>query len=400
MSSYPENKMDKLEDDLKKAAEESFEDLISDMKDKEEKVEGKFKFNNQRLMLTYKTHLDKKKLEEFFRKTTPSYKISFWRAAHENADKGHPYPHTHVVVDFGKPFQASGKNAARTFDLDEIHPHIKIIKSIGHFKNAKKYLSKEDPANEDLKKEAATCFEKIQDCQTLQEAMNLAKNPGEAMGIQTMYNLKTPKIIRKEVKLYDWQENLVKELENKFADDRKIIWITDKFGKLGKTTLATWYFINKPGKLLYLQALPGAYHTATIVQNAQAAGWTGEVIMINLSRSMEDRGSIYDPLESLKDGFMTAIKYHGGMLPLTRIPHIVVFANWAPDYNRMTDDRWDERVPTGDLTLTTRGKMIWKDPSQVTVVPKAIPIRHTATSIAEQNRGYVWSFEPQPEGKT
>jgi len=68
-------------------------------------IKGKRWIANQKIMLTYKTQIDKTKLLEFFDKKSPGY--TFCRIAHETGDKNHPYPHTHVVLDSGKVLQTS-----------------------------------------------------------------------------------------------------------------------------------------------------------------------------------------------------------------------------------------------------------------------------------------------------
>ena len=56
----------------------------------------KFLFQNRRVMLTYRTHIDKEKLKEFIRvqATAPDACID---VAHETGDKVNPYYHTHAI---------------------------------------------------------------------------------------------------------------------------------------------------------------------------------------------------------------------------------------------------------------------------------------------------------------
>ena len=104
------------------------------------------KIANRRLLLTYKTHLDKDAWIEWL---TTKTKITpdFVRLAHETGDKTNPYNHTHCVIDFGKVFQSINMSY---FDYENIHPHIRVLKSAKALKDAKTYIAKEDPANKDL----------------------------------------------------------------------------------------------------------------------------------------------------------------------------------------------------------------------------------------------------------
>jgi hypothetical protein len=55
---------------------------------------------------------------------------------------------------------------------------------------------------------------------------------------------------------------------------------------------------------------------------------------------MADRDSIYTLLESIKNGRLTCTKYSGTTLRFER-PHIVVFANWTPQIELISRDRWN-----------------------------------------------------------
>ena len=59
------------------------------------------KIANRRLLLTYKTHLDKDAWIEWLT-TKTGLTPDFVRLAHETGDKTNPYNHTHCVIDFEK----------------------------------------------------------------------------------------------------------------------------------------------------------------------------------------------------------------------------------------------------------------------------------------------------------
>jgi len=66
-----------------------------------------------------------------------------------------------------------------------------------------------------------------------------------------------------------------------------------------------------------------------------------KIILFNLSRSAEGAFS-YASIESIKDGLVFSGKYEGGTRLFPR-PHIVIFANWLPDFAKLSLDRWDIR---------------------------------------------------------
>ena len=74
------------------------------------------KIANRRLLLTYKTHLDKDAWIEWI--STKTGTPDFVRLAHETGDKTTPYNHTHCVIDFGKVFQTINMSY---FDYENIH---------------------------------------------------------------------------------------------------------------------------------------------------------------------------------------------------------------------------------------------------------------------------------------
>ena len=75
------------------------------------------KIANRRLLLTYKTHLDKDAWIEWLT-TKTRIAPDFVRLAHETGDKTNPYNHTHCVIDFGKVFQTINMSY---FDYENIH---------------------------------------------------------------------------------------------------------------------------------------------------------------------------------------------------------------------------------------------------------------------------------------
>jgi len=52
------------------------------------------------------------------------------------------------------------------------------------------------------------------------------------------------------------------------------------------------------------------------------------------------------------------------MVCIPKIPHVVVMANWLPEFKRMTADRWDVRAPRGEVDPNTG---LYKDRSTLTL---------------------------------
>jgi len=162
----------------------------------------KFVFANQKVLFTYKTHIDKKKITEFFNGLNNG-ECKFIRAAHETGDENHNYDHTHILVDFGKKFQT--KNV-RLFDFEDIHPHINTMKTITHFKNARAYLAKEDIANADLKEPVLSVIERVWSHNTVQDAMiNNVARLADVSGVVAAFKLKPQQVCEQKIVPRPWQ---------------------------------------------------------------------------------------------------------------------------------------------------------------------------------------------------
>lgn len=129
-------------------------------------------------------------------------------------------------------------------------------------------------------------------------------------------------------KLFDWQKSIL-EMVKKEPDDRSIIWIADPPGKNGKTTFCKYMAVK---------------HGAVIMNNgasrdiAYAIGDNPKIVMFNYPRTVEGKLN-YSILESIKDGMMFSSKYESKM-KIFNAPHVVVMANFMPDFKTMTSDRW------------------------------------------------------------
>lgn len=291
----------------------------------------KFRFANQYVMLTYPKHLNKVQTKNWFAQEI-GYKDC--EIGHEIGETG--YKHTHVVINFGKRFQSTN---ARVFDLivdGEInHPNIQPFRNHEWIIKCN-YISKQDPENAHLKKNNINLATKIWAAPTLTDALMMAQKPADVSGIKALYDNKPqekPEI--KEPIWRDWQAEILDYIEFE-QDNRAIIWIRDRIGGAGKTEVARWAGIT--GLALVLKQFGGTRDSASIISEAVKQGWNQRAVICDLSRDFEDR-EIYAALESIKDGTVTTTKYTGGTVYFNR-PTVVVFANYWPNVNKMSKDRW------------------------------------------------------------
>jgi len=329
-----------------------------------------FRLNNQKLLLTYKTHLPKEETIQLFREKIAFNKtIKFIRIAHETGHEDTDYYHSHLLVDFGTAFQSTN---ARIFDLnvkDEgenviVHPNILPIKSSAHWKNCILYIAKEDPENSDLleRKETLPLTHRIAECETLKEALDMfVKKPNDIDGIEKIYNKRSLWIPSEEPafdwefknadgsnKFHDWQHYVLKYITEPHR--REILWIYDRVGNTGKSYLSTYLDENK--KALFIDEVGKKSDFSRVLANEVKNGWDMRNLIINLPRKAEMFDHFYASLESVKDGKIASMKFDSGLLKLhpkwNGQPYknglgtnIIVFANFPPNVKSLSEDRWN-----------------------------------------------------------
>lgn len=299
-------------------------------------VEDKtFRLKNQKLLLTYKSHLPKSEfilwLNEQVKGQCPDG-VKFCRIAHEQGSSDTPYDHSHVLVDFGKQFQS---RQVRVFDWKDIHPHIKRVLTKNHWRHCISYIAKEDPENEDLVQEYNP-FEYIWSKPSLQEALLSYGKLGMTRAIMDAYNCRPMDITPTSGELRNWQSQLLRIIEKPV--DRTVNWILDFVGNAGKSWLSRYLMTNYPGKCYACSQFGGQYHAATIIRSATDSGWRGDTVILDVPRSSVDK-EIYGPIEDIKNGLTTSLKNNGRTIVFNPC-HVVVFSNYVPKLGMLSFDRW------------------------------------------------------------
>jgi len=315
-----------------------------------------FRIANQRLLLTYKTHIPKEALLAFVESFKP---VARAMISHETGGEG-GYEHTHMAVEFTKVVQSRN---ARVLDYELIHPNIKVLPNKKAFLDACKYLGKEDQEPLKTGEFYDSLVEAIQGCSDKSEAIGRFGGGGQseiqyAMQVMAIYDLKQ-EAYEMSLDLKEWQQEL-KDILDGPVDKRAIYWYYDEVGGAGKTEFTKWMVANGGRDVLFLNNLGGIKDCATNVVNARKSGWTGKILLCDLPRACEAK-AIYEPLEACKNGMVTAVKYQGGNA-LWKTGHVVVFANFLPNTRAMSRDRWRIYVlkegRASPLTLNTVEKLV------------------------------------------
>jgi len=348
-----------------------------------------FRMSNQKIMLTYASHLPKVEFKEWFENLIndgiKQYTIKTIEMAHEKGDKSHNYLHTHVVIDFGQPFNTNRQDRFNWPNTDpqwnngkDIHPNIRIIRSPTHWRRSLAYLAKEDGENGHLIPDAQTAFQKLEALRDCKDDLEVAKelfegkegNKFNPMALnQTLQLLDRigstaevePMSFHPNTFSHPWQVRLIQHVSAK-PTGRFIRWIVDPHedGGTGKTSfarsLSEWY----PKEYIYVPSCDPrsvGLHLDTAITKHKLREI--KVLIIDISRSKDKVNSGFNPvnlykmIEELSNGLFMSDKYRSKLL--SWLPgHVVCFANWYPTITTGTLSR--ER-----LWITTLNKFSKKD---------------------------------------
>jgi len=156
-------------------------------------------------------------------------------------------------------------------------------------------------------------------------------------GLREVENIIRQSSITEELKKdYDnviwrqWQKELIEYIEQP-TDKRKIRWIYETEGNTGKS------YITK-----YLTLFKDAYVITGGRKEDILYAYDGqEIIIFDLPRDFEkDKQYIYEVMEILKNGQYLSTKYQT-IMKTFKIPKIIVMANFEPDYEKLSKDRYD-----------------------------------------------------------
>lgn len=134
--------------------------------------------------------------------------------------------------------------------------------------------------------------------------------------------------ILKEEQLYKWQRDIIALIKTE-PDDRTIHWFWEPTGNRGKTTFIK-YLCQK------FNAVPLEGKKNDILYCA--AMFESDVYVFDIERSMEDYVS-YAALEKIKNGVFMCSKYESKPV-IRNCPHVIIFANFPPDEDELSKDRW------------------------------------------------------------
>lgn len=165
-------------------------------------------------------------------------------------------------------------------------------------------------------------------CKSVKDSIAYCQKVESRTGEQFYKNIKPIRPIKLIDPTYSWEKEILDIIKNE-ADERTINWYYSLQGGVGKTQFAK-YLAAKHGAI----PLDGKKNDMLYV----ASEFESDIYMLVLSRTQEDYVS-YDTLEKIKDGLFMCAKYESKPI-IRNSPHIFVFANFPPDKERVSQDRW------------------------------------------------------------
>ncbi len=150
--------------------------------------------------------------------------------------------------------------------------------------------------------------------------------------------------------LFAYQQEIV-DMVDEEPDDRKVYWYWSDKGGIGKSALCK-HLVMKHDALVVGGKFRDAYYAvATLLKKGEEP----YIIIFDIPRAQGDKMS-YTAIEGIKNGCFFSSKYESGMC-VFNVPHIICFANCAPNMGGLSSDRWVVKCLDSEADLQSVGTM-------------------------------------------
>lgn len=156
----------------------------------------------------------------------------------------------------------------------------------------------------------------------------------KTLNIYKSDNVNIPRPLKIINELKEWQQSIL-DLVKVEPDDRKIIWIYENIGNVGKSAFSK-YLVVKYDALYITEGKKS--DVINIVYN-YILNNDLNILILDIPRDNGNKCS-YKSLEEIKNGLICNTKYETGN-KVINAPHIIVFSNEPPDLEKFSKDRWD-----------------------------------------------------------
>lgn len=131
-----------------------------------------------------------------------------------------------------------------------------------------------------------------------------------------------------------WQAQLLQYMSTVCDDDRIILWVTDEEGGSGKTWFSKYLYRRDPTRTVWIHN--GS--TKDLMKAIYTKVKTLSTVIMDLSRTNYDKIN-WDVIERVKNGMIMSTKYEVESAIIDS-PCVLCFANYHPDFSKMSEDRW------------------------------------------------------------
>jgi hypothetical protein len=130
--------------------------------------------------------------------------------------------------------------------------------------------------------------------------------------------------------LRPWQTSLLQLVDGP-VDPRLVHWRYDYGGNVGKSFMGNYLFALRNAVIF----------TGGKMGDIAFAYDSEPIVIFDLARTQADKiDNVYMAIENFKNGRFFSPKYNSTTKIFT-VPHVIVFANFEPNYLALSADRWD-----------------------------------------------------------
>lgn len=178
---------------------------------------------------------------------------------------------------------------------------------------------------------------------------NMAKPPKRTTKAEMLQQVRQ---LYQDVEWKPWQSELLDIISGE-TSPRKIYWIYDKCGNVGKTYL-TKFLCLEPSTVMCQGKATDIFHMAAKMTDENILP---TLFICDIPRTLQDQNGTYkfvswSALEAVKNGLIASGKYEGAQLNFP-YPKVICFANEKPCYDKLSKDRWQVAEIKDD-------KLFWK----------------------------------------
>lgn len=362
------------------------------------------RFSARAVHLTLKGHFNYIDLLSYYRSRMPERIeiVSYSLVREVGLKRG--YHHTHVLLCFNTKIQVRASFFDYRIPTGTIHPNIRAknhrtsIEAVvayhykdGDFPHTNIRIKHDSLGAEKLTSLLALCPSEAEAIARFCKP-DLSNVRDITLAYERLHLTSDLAVPLRELRL--WQQEVLRSLRHN-VHRRQILFVVDLSGKGGKSSFAG--HVSSEMKTVVLR-ITNSRDAANLLAGhyARSKDKNIECLIFDFTKSVDgDIGDIFDFLEQVRDGRVSAGKYVGSMMTFNPPPQVMVFTNKHIDISKLTADRfriWYLLV-NHETAIGPVGKAFLKKyVDEYGCITPANNIRYTSdinTVISDVNREYI-----------